>query len=193
MASASTEEWNVLHDGKALCGMQALSGLGNLWWYGKMVLRDLGKMAKGCVALVRYAFTKDNISVCLSLFSAESAEAKSGVPNEYEVLLMNNGDRSLVVKLLIDVYLRTNPVHPDGHHGYFEKMIFLSPHKMHPVMFVHDWISRSSFKLEDVSFEPDNGWRGDCRAPGVYSLSAVLLGSEGKPLDRLMLIQELKP
>lgn len=183
----------MLHDGKALCGMQALSRLGNLWWYGKTALRDLGKTASGCVALVRYAFTKDNISVCLSLFSAESPEAKSGVPTEYKVLLMNNGDRSLVVKLLIDVYFRSNPVHPAGHHGYFEKMIFLSPRKVHPVTFVHDWISRSFFRIEGVSFEPDNGWRGDCRAPGVYSLSAVLLGSEGKPLDRLMLIQELKP
>lgn len=183
----------MLHDGKALCGMQALSRLGNLWWYGKTALRDLGKTASGCVALVLYALTKDNISVCLSLFSAESSEAKSGVPTEYKVLLMNNGDRSLVVKLLIDVYFRSNPVHPAGHHGYFEKMIFLSPRKVHPVTFVHDWISRSFFRIEGVSFEPDNGWRGDCRAPGVYSLSAVLLSSEGKPLDRLMLIQELKP
>jgi len=154
------------------------------------IIRDIQKTIGGLINLIRYPLLRDDQTVRLSLFTSESLSIKKDGPSTYEVVLTNNTHKSLWVKLLIDIYSKDNPVHPEGHHAYFERRIFLEQKKAEKIIISYDWKKEMSFKIRGVLFAPEGHWYGNCDLKGKFLMHAVLVGKEGKHIDMLTIVQE---
>lgn len=152
---------------------------------------DLKKTITGITALIRHFLSSDDISTSLSLFSSSSILAKEGKESNYEITLANNTASPCWARLLIDIYLKNNPVHPEGHRAYFEKKIFITSRENQRIKISYNWKDKTIFEINGVSLNPDNVWRGECETKGKYFVKAVLLNEEGKPFDQLTIVQNV--
>lgn len=155
------------------------------------VFRDGGKVIKGFFAILWYGISKDNTNLSLSYFYTTSQVVKPGDNCTYEIVICNISKQSVWVKLRLDIYSKNNSVHPEGHYSYFEKAIFVGAHKRQPVHIIYDWKNRAVMDIDDVSFEPDVFWSGDCDVTGKYAVKAFLIDEKGKVFDELTLVQKL--
>src|SRR5262249_38734368 len=97
------------------------------------------------------------------------------------------------VRLLVDIYLQSNPVHPEGHLAYFQKRIFLRQRDSQRVDIDYDWQEGVTFHIEGVPLAPDFIWSGPCRAAGTYLVRAGLFVDDGeKPYEELTVLQRLR-
>lgn len=153
--------------------------------------KGLGRIIPGCLALVRYSIASENLSVCLSMFSAASFRITLGQRTSYEVLISNDTDLSLSVRLLVNIHFKRDTNRSKDHIAFFEKEIFLTPHGAHQVGFVFDWVSPPLFVTNHIHMAPDSFRPCHHCEPGLYRIEAVLIDSNGKICDKLTLVQEL--
>lgn len=154
-------------------------------------IRDFKKIALGLLGLLRYLTSEDKISVCLSLFSSDSLTAKEGVVSHYKIVLANNALQPLCVSFMFDIYLRSNPIHPEGHYAFFKKRIYVRGKENQEIKISYDWEDSVIIDIDDIPTNPDDFWRGNFRIKGKYSVNVLLLNGESKSFDRLTLVQEL--
>ena len=154
-------------------------------------IRDCKKIAFGLLNLLRYLISRDRISVCLSLFSTNSIVVKEGAVSHYEIVLANNTFQPFCVSLLFDIYLRSNPIHPEGHYAFFKKHVYVRGRENQGIKISYDWEDSVVIDIDDISTSPDDFWRGICRIKGKYFVHVLLLNRESKSFDHLTLVQEL--
>ena|SRR5947209_3087052 len=152
---------------------------------------DRKKIITGLHSLWRYCRTRDDISLSLSRFSSDSALAKEGGLNCYECLVANNTTQHRWVKLLIDIYLKDYPVHPEGHYAYLAKRIYVRSGECQAIELRYNWNDRGSFSLNGMVLPPDDLWRGGCRAQKQYVVKALLLDDGGEIYEDLQIVQSL--
>ena len=157
----------------------------------KGVFIDAYKVVKGFFAILRYGISKDKICLSLSHFSTASQVVNPGHNCAYTVGICNTSKQNTWVKLLFDIYLKENSVHPEGHYGYFEKAIFVRAHESQTFCIIYDWKNGAIIDIDDVSFEADVFWCGDCESKGKYVVKALLLDEKGEAFDELTLVQNL--
>jgi len=154
-------------------------------------IRDFKKIAFGVLHLLRYLTSEDRISVCLSLFSSNSVVVKEGAVSHYEIVLANNALHPLCVIFLFDIYLRSNPTHPEGHYAFFKKNVYVRSRENQKIRISYNWEDSVVIDIDDIPTSPDDFWRGRCRIKGKYFVHVSLLNEESKSFDRLTLVQEL--
>ena len=155
------------------------------------VLRDAGNVISGFFAILWYSISKDKIKLSLSLFTTTSPVVRQGRHCPYNISICNVSEQNAWVRLIIDIYLKENPVHPEGHYGCFEKAIFMRAHQSLSLRIIYDWDEYASIYIDDVSFEPDVFWSGDCQFKGKYLVKALLLDKTGEAFSELSLVQNL--
>jgi hypothetical protein len=106
--------------------------------------------------------------VSLSQFNTSSPETRPGKECLYEATIANNTASSLWIRLLFNIYLSSNPVHPEGHYAYYEKRIFVQAHEDQRVKITYDWNDHAIFEIDGIQFNPDNAWSGSCNNKGKY-------------------------
>lgn len=157
-----------------------------------IVVNDLNRIIKGFFKVIRYFLSRDEIPVDLSLFSTNTGVIEKGKFCKYEIIIANNDLQHLWVRLLIDIYLKSNPHHPEGHYAYFEKRIFVKSHESQSVEFYYNWDNNVLFNIDGISMNPDTTWKGSCKTKDKYFVHALLLNEEGNLFNRLTVIQELR-
>ncbi|GEM_PF-1348754 len=139
----------------------------------------------------RYLRENNEIKTSISLFSTSSRFVKEGEEAYYTIVLANGTLHDLLQKLVIDIYFKDNPVHPDGHYAYFTKEILI-PSRMGCELHVkYDWKTMAHFVFDGVILKPDNVWRSECQMKGKYLIHAILSDLDGHPQEHLTLVQEL--
>lgn len=154
-------------------------------------ISDTWKCIKGLITLSKFLISDEHIPIAISSFATNSMYVNRGEGKVYEVVLSNNSSNALLVRLVIDFYLKDRPVHPHGHHAYFEKRVVVSPVTSQSIKFTYHWKERAEFEIDGVNLLPDNIWRGECNINSRYLVHAVLLDNEGTPFDQLTIIQEV--
>jgi hypothetical protein len=157
----------------------------------KGVFVDAYKVIKGFFAILRHGIFKDKICLGLSLFSTTSQVVNPGYNCAYTVGICNTSKQNTWVKLLFDIFLKENSVHPEGHYGFFEKAIFVRAHENQNLRIIYDWKAYVVIDIDGVSFEPDVLWSGDCESKGKYFVKALLFDEDGEAVDELTLVQNL--
>ena len=116
---------------------------------------------------------------------------KQGEPNKYVCVLTNNTARNCWARLLIDIYLKDNPVHPGGHYAYFAKNIHIGSKQSQKIELAYDWNDAAFFYVDGLKLIPDDIWRGFCMARTQYVVRALLKNEDGQPYEQLQLVQSL--
>jgi hypothetical protein len=154
--------------------------------------QDAKRTRNGLRAMREYGRTADDFNFGISLFAAGSLHARVGQPSHWRIELANAARQHRWVRLLLDIYLKDHPVHPDGHYAYFEKKVFVPARAQQPVVVRYDWQQAPELVIDGVALGPDDYWRGDCAAAGAYLVKAVLLSDAGKAFDEYALVQRLQ-
>lgn len=154
-------------------------------------LDDLDKALQGFLALVEHFKASEPVTLSLSQFLAESASVRKGRTAAYQVKLVNNSKEHLWLGLLVDIYLKENPIHPEGHHGYFSKEILVPSRSSQEVAFHYNWRELAVFVIDGISFPPDSTWFGPCSMPASYLVRAQLYSEGGDLVEELPLLQRL--
>ena len=154
------------------------------------LLRDAKRTLAGVFAMRRHWMVTDDIAVTLSQFSSNGT-AREGDLAEFEIVLANNASTNSWVRLMVDIYLKDNQTHPDGHYAYFEKEIYLRGQDSQRLEVFYDWAQNVTFVIDGVPIAADHIWRGDCRATGTYLVKAILLTNMGEPYEELAICNRL--
>jgi hypothetical protein len=157
----------------------------------RIVIHDTKLIFSKLPNLVRYARDIDSISSSISIFSAETNKVKFGEIQKYHLIILNNTNTNEFYKLVIDIYFKDNPVHPQGHYTFFEKNILLPPKSNEAIKLYFNWNQTAVFIVQDVPLVPDSFWRGDCKLPGRYYVRALLYNTKHDLVEELFLVQEL--
>jgi hypothetical protein len=153
---------------------------------------EVRELARGARALVRALSERDPVEVGLAAFSAGAPLATRGTPSVYTVRVASLAAEPRSVRLLLDFYaLRPDPG-SDGHHAYFTRHLRLPPRAATTVEFRYDWDRAASFVHEDRASDPEQTWRASDARPRAYAVYALLHGSDGAELDRLVVGQDLR-
>ena len=155
------------------------------------ILRDAGDVIRGLFAVLWYAISKDKIKLSLSLFITTSPVVRCGHRYPYNISICNASDQEAWVRLIIDIYSKEKPVHPDGHYSYFEKTVFVRAQQSQTIKIIYDWKDYVRIDIEDISFDADVFWSGDCQFKGKYLVKALLLNKSGEAFSELSLVQNL--
>jgi hypothetical protein len=154
-------------------------------------LNDVDKALAGIMALGQYLTTPDDVRASISVFSAKSGAVRAGEPTQYEIKLVNNTRQHCWLKLIVDIYLKENPVHPEGHRAYFAKAVFATSRAIQNVVFIYDWQEKAAFAIDGVLLPVDDAWFGLCKAKETYLVRAILRSMEGNLFEDLLLVQRL--
>ena len=157
----------------------------------KTAIKDIRRTVCGIGSLIKYCFEKDDISLALSLFSANSSSIRAGNTYTYDVIIINNTAQDIRARLLFDIYLKNKPVHPEGHFAYYVKNIFIRSHQSSSAVISYNWNDCLKFTIDGHITDPDNVWRGVCSSKGAYLIQAALLDEHGTCLDKLTIAQQL--
>jgi len=159
--------------------------------YILFVIGDLRRIISGVINLVRCSVSNENIGVSLSTFSTASFRTEIGKECRYGVSIANNSAQGLWSILLIDIYLKENQKHPEGHYAYYEKRVYLRGRESQNIEIIYNWKTPPLFKIEGAAFSPDNLWRGSLNAEGRFIIHALLKSSENAVIEHLTLLQEV--
>ena len=167
------------------------------WWRQKCEVNllisrpDSKRIITGIQHLWRYYRTEEQISLTISRLSAESTIVTEGETNKYSCVLTNNTAQNCWASLLIDIYLKDNQVHPDGHYAYLAKKIYITSKTSQSIELIYDWNDRAFFYVDGLKLIPDDFWRGPCLTRKQYIVRALLKNADGHPGDQLHLVQSL--
>jgi hypothetical protein len=154
---------------------------------------DMDKALAGILALGQYLGTPDDVRASIAVLSAKSGAVRSGEPSKYEIKLVNNTRQHCWLNLIVDIYLKENPIHPEGHHAYFAKAVFVASRAIQNVVFIYDWQEKAAFAIDGVLIPVDDAWFGPCKAQKTYLVRAILRSMEGNQFEDLLLVQHLVP
>jgi hypothetical protein len=154
---------------------------------------DARRIARAFPAMWNDAREQECLDCSISLFSAASFDVRRSVPAEYLLVLANGTSQPRLCKILIDIYKRDRPVHPEGHYAWFERSFRLAPGRSCEIKLTYDWLEHAEFILDGAALPPDGFWRSDCSALGRYAVHAVALGGGGNRSEDVFIIQDLKP
>jgi len=156
-----------------------------------IILRDIKQIIHDIGLLIKYCFSRDEISLVLSLLSVNSFIATPGIISNYEVQITNNTSQETMIKLVLDIYLKSNPQHPEGHYSYFAKNIIMPAYKSKLIMITYNWVDKVQFTFDNYSGNPDDFWQGSCDEKETYIVKALLIDSQGTSRDILTINQQL--
>jgi len=159
--------------------------------YTLFVIGDLRRVISGIINFARYSLSDEKVPVSLSLLSSASFKTEAGRECRYDVSMANNTPQGLWTNLLLDIYQKDNPAHPEGHYAYYEKRVYLQARASQKIKIIYDWEKPPLFDIDGTVFSPDNSWRGSLNAEGKYIINAILKGEENIFIEQLTLIQEL--
>ncbi len=171
-----------------------LAKAGTRWFTnlaGSAAWRDYRTALDGLRAMWHYSRALESIDIALSLLSATAPVVHPGRMTTYRVTLVNTGSEPRWLKLIVDIYSAGNPVHPEGHLGYFDKVVMVGARASQDVQIAFDWKECAVFKIEGVEFLADGLWLGPCRTAGVYLVRAIAAGEQGQTLAQLEIHQKL--
>lgn len=158
----------------------------------RRLLNDLKLTASGIGALGRYVCSRDDLSLALSSFSSRSGVARPGEPSRYEVTLANDTSEHRWGRLFFDIYLQDNATHPEDHHSWFQKAVFVRSRESQRVEVIHDWRREATFRIDGIALAPDAFWRGPCETGDAhYVVKAVLFDGSEHPAETLSVVQRL--
>lgn len=152
---------------------------------------DAYKVIKGFFAILRYGISKDKVCIGLALFTTESQDAKAGHNSIYAIDICNASRQGVWVKLLFDIYLKENCVHPEGNYCFIEKAIFVRARNSQSLRIIYNWKDYVIIDIDGLSIEPDVFWSGECESMGKYFVKALLRDEKSEVFDELTLIQNL--
>jgi hypothetical protein len=155
-----------------------------------LFLRDVKRSLAGVFAMGHYWMAKDDIAITLSQFSSSST-VREGQLAKFEIVLANNASTNSWVRLMVDIYLKDNQTHPEGHYAYFDKHIYLWGQASQRLEVFYDWAQNATFVIDGVPIAADNIWRGACRTTGTYLVRAILLTNMGEPYEELAICNRL--
>lgn len=154
-------------------------------------INDIKKVALGGLQFLKYLTSEDRIFVCLALFSSNSIVVEKGEVSHYEIVLANNSLHTSRVVFLFDIYLRSNPTHPEGHYAFFRKNVYVRSRNNQKIKVSYNWENNAVIYIDDIPTSPDDFWLGGCKIKGEYFVHVSLLNEEFISFDRLTLVQEL--
>lgn len=160
-------------------------------WAESREWTDFTTGIEGLRSMVRHSRSVENPCLALSVLSSDSFVAREGHPSWYRAAIANNTSDWRWLRLIVDIYLEENAVHPDGHFGYFDKVVMVRPRDSQDVQFSFDWKDCAVFRIEGVDLPADGLWSGPCRTPGVYSVRAIAAREQGRTLAQLEIHQNL--
>ncbi len=155
-------------------------------------LHDARMMLSGVRKLARYYREPDPPPESISMFLASTSIVKKGVPARYQLTLANVSTHHAFCRFVVDIYYKDNPVHPEGHYGYFEKSLILEKETSTVVDIEYDWNDSVSTAVNGTPSGPGSAWRGLCSLPGFYYVRAFLFDHSGSNLEEVFVIQELR-
>lgn len=159
--------------------------------YTLFIIWDLGRTISGIINFARYSLSDENVPVSLSLFASASFQTETGRECRYDISIANNTPQGLWTNLLLDIYQKDNPTHPEGHYAYYEKKVYLQAQASQKIKIIYDWEKPMLFDIDGTVFSPDNSWRGSIKEKGKYLLHAILKAEDGNLIEQLTLIQEV--
>lgn len=155
-------------------------------------LIDVWKVFRGFCSIIRYIIFKERITASLSSFSAEEGYVNFYKTNIYKIKFLNNACEPKWFDLVIDIYYKDNPVHPEGHYAYFSKKVFAGKLESKTMLFSYDWQNNALFFIDNISLPPDNQWIGNCTKQGFYHVKIILKNmSNNFIVDELFITQEM--
>ena len=157
----------------------------------KIIVNDIRKTFSGLCTLLRHVISPDEISIALSLFSADSAIVRPGNKHTYKIIMLNDTNNDTPLRVLFDIYRLKNPVHPEGHYAYYAKNYFLKAHENKELEIDYNWEDCCNFIADEAAAAPEDSWRGTCSSKEKYAVMAVLLNEHGQRLDKLTITQQL--
>jgi hypothetical protein len=153
--------------------------------------RDLARIAAGTSAFVGQLLSRDRVEVALGLLAARSRVARRGLPNVYIVRIANLAGEPRAVTLRVEIVSAAGRTRPGGHRASLAKALRVRPRAATEVEIRYDWLGSASAVVDGIRLSPDAFEQGGANAPGLYSVSAVLLDARGQQPDRLTIYQEL--
>jgi hypothetical protein len=157
-----------------------------------IIAHDVRRIVHAIPIMCNDVCKQERIDCSISLFSAASFDALRSLPTEYSLVLANSTSQPLLRKILIDIYKRDRPVHPEGHYAWFARSFRLPPGKSCEIKLTYDWLGHARFILDGLALSPDGFWRGECNALGRYEVHAVLFDGGGNRSEDLFIVQDLK-
>jgi hypothetical protein len=158
-----------------------------------IIANDARRIVRAIPIMWNNVRNRECIDCSISLFSAASFDVLRSVPAEYSLVLANSTSQPLLRRILIEIYKRNRPVHPEGYYAWFDKSFRLPPGESSEIRLTYDWLEHARFILKDIALPPDGFWRGDCNTPGRYAVHAVLFDGGGNRSEDLFIVQDLKP
>jgi hypothetical protein len=158
-----------------------------------IIANDAWRIVRAIPVMCHDVCKQERIDCSISLFSAASFDAVRSLPSKYSLVVTNNTSQPLLRKILIYIYKRNSPVHPEGHYASFDRSFRLAPGKSCEIKLTYDWVKHARFIFEGVALLPDNFWRGECNTPGRYAVHAALFEADGKRCENLFIVQDLVP
>jgi hypothetical protein len=160
-------------------------------WVVRTLLHDFKSLIAGIPVFIRFTREAEDIQVSISSFSTASHAVSKGHECTYEIVLANTTSVDRFQKLLIDIYAKDRPVHPEGHHAYFMKSCLITKRGSTILRFTYDWNDAASFYLDSVRLAPDMSWQGARTTEEKYLIRAVLFDINERPCEELTLVQSL--
>jgi hypothetical protein len=154
---------------------------------------ELRRLFRGVRTLQAHCTTPDHVPLSISLLRAPGAEVAEGEVMNYELVLANSTGEHQWAKVVVDIYNKKDPSHPNGHFGYFSKRIFLRARQAQKVAMVFNWSEAAWFAIDGVNLAPDGIWIGSCRKSGIYWFKALLFAADNQPAEELVLAQNFRP
>ena len=159
--------------------------------YSLFIIGDFKRIIYGIINLARYSLSDEKVPVSLSLFSSASFKTETGRECHYDISIANSAPQGLWINLLLDIYQKDNPIHPEGHYAYYEKSVYLQAQASQKIKIMYDWKKPPLFDIDGTVFSPDNSWRGSLNVEGKYIINAILKGEENIFIEQLTLIHEV--
>jgi hypothetical protein len=158
-----------------------------------ILAHDVKRVVRALPVMWNHVREPERLDCSISLFSAASIDARQSLQAEYFLVLANSMSQPLLCKLLLEIYKRDRPIHPEGHYAWFERSFRLAPGRSCEIKLTYDWLEHAEFIVDGAALPPDGFWRGDCNAVGRYAVHAVVFGGGSNRSEALFIVQDLKP
>jgi len=152
---------------------------------------DSIKVIAGLFHMLGVLFQEDIVPVSIAIFVSNSNIAEAGHSTTYTLELINNTDTPQSLNLMLDIYIKENPIRQDSHRSCFVKRVYVKGRSNLKVHIFYDWEDKVIFEIEGVTFPSDYFWRGFRRAEGYHYINAILSYAGGLHGETLTLVQKV--
>lgn len=134
----------------------------------------------------------DQSRVSIAQLYSKTTTAEYLKKNEYVVKLINSGFSQERLRLLIDIWPYSDRRHPERHYAYFGTEFTVEARSTILFDLIYDWEKDVCFLVDNEKKQTIDFWRSKLRDFEPYEIRAVLYNLEGRVVDEIAIIQELK-